>query len=263
MEKITKADLRQPDLFVESASNSWVFVEKHFKVIITIFLLAVLTSAIYIAKNFLNERSERHATNELYPIETEVLKIKDGFEKSKRGAVDTPEDEATKVTKTEMKKPTGDLVVDYGSSLAALENFASSHQSNVAGAEAALIAAGVYSDYNKPDKAIEILTPITQKFSSHGSVLVSGLLQMALGTAQATKGDCKSAISSWQKVIDNDKLKFLAGDAHIKAGVCDESLGDLTAAKDHYEKASAGEGNVSKNAKTLLRALEVKKSQAS
>ena len=103
MEKITKADLRQPDLFVESASNSWVFVEKHFKVIITIFLLAVLTSAIYIAKNFLNERSERHATNELYPIETEVLKIKDGFEKSKRGAVDTPEDEATKVTKTEIR----------------------------------------------------------------------------------------------------------------------------------------------------------------
>ncbi len=259
MEKITKADLRQPDLFVETASNSWVFVEKHFKSVMSLLILAVLASGIYIAKNFFDERTEKHAVNDLYPIETEVLKIKDGFEKAKRGAVDTPEDDATKAAKPEMKKATGDLQVDYGLSLGRLKSFATSHQDNVAGAEAALIAAGIYSDYQKADKAVELLAPISQKFSSHGSVLVSGLLQMALGTAQATKGDCKAAMTSWQKVIDNEKLKFLAGDAHLKAGVCAESIGDLTSAKDHYEKASAGEGNVSKNAKTLLRALEVKK----
>ncbi len=263
MEKITKADLKQPDLFVESASTFWVFVEENFKVIMGAFLVLVLASVIYIGKNFFNDRTEKHAINDLYPVESEVLKIKDGFEKAKRGAgADQAEDGAPPTKKVDSKPATGDLQADYGASLGRLEAFASSHQENVAGAEAGLIAAGIYSDYQKPDKAVEILTPLAQKFQNQGSVLVSALLQMALGTAQATKGDCKSAVSSWQKVIDNDKLKFLAGDAHLKTGVCFETLGDMNQARDHYEKASAAEGNVSKNAKTLLRALEVKKSQA-
>lgn len=265
MEKITKADLKQPDMFVESASTFWVFVEEHFKVIMTVFCVIVLASLVYIGKNFFSDKTERRAINELYPIESEVLKIKDGFDKAKHGANPDPNAEA-KASKdkkmADVKKATGDLQSDYGASLSKLESFASSHQDNVAGAEAGLIAAGIYSDYQKSDKAVEILTPLAQKFQSQGSVLVSALLQMALGTAQATKGDCKSAVSSWQKVIDNDKLKFLAGDAHLKAGVCFETLGDVNQAREHYEKASSTEGNVSKNAKTLLRALEVKKSQA-
>ncbi len=263
MEKITKADLRQPDLFVESAGQSWVFVEKHFKVILSLFLLAVVASGIYIAKNFFDERSERHAMNDLFPVESEVLKLRDGFDRAKRNSIDKAADQADQdPKKAELKKATGDLQADYGASLTNLESFANSHQDVVAGAEAALIASGIYSDYQKADKSVALLAPIAKKFSSGHSPLISGLLQMALGTAQATQGDCKSAIASWQKVIENDRLKFLSGDAHIKSGVCSETLGDLNAAKDHYEKASSGEANVGKNAKTLLRALEVKKAQA-
>ncbi len=264
MEKITKAELKQPDLFVESASSFWVFVEKHFKVIMSAFLILVLASVVYIAKNFFDEKAEKRAINDLYPIETEVLKIKDGFDRAKRGTNPEAEeaDKKANAKTPELKKASGDLAADFGTSLSKLESFASTHQENVAGAEAALIAAGIYSDYQKPEKAIEILTPLAQKFQTHGSVLVSALLQMALGTAQAAKGDCKTAVSTWQKVIANEKLKFLSGDAHLKAGVCYETLGENAQAKEHYEKASASEGNVAKNAKTLLRALEVKKSQA-
>ncbi len=264
MEKITKAELKQPDLFVESAGTFWVFVEEHFKVIMGLFLVIVLASLVYISKNYFDEKTEKHAINDLYPLETEVLKIKDAFDQANRAA--NPEanagDKKTSPKAADLKKASGDLQADYGTSLPKLESFASSHLENVAGAEAGLIAAGIYSDYQKPEKAIEILTPLSQKFQNHGSILVSALLQMALGTAQATKGDCKSAVDSWQRVIGNEKLKFLAGDAHIKAGVCFESLGDVAKAKEHYEKASSSEGSVSKNAKTLLRALEVKKSQA-
>ncbi len=264
MEKITKADLKQPDVFVKSASSFWVYFEKHFKSIMVVFIMLVLGSLVYIAKNHFAEKTEKRAINELYPIEIEVLKIKEAFEKAKQGALPEANEKEKKATaKTpDLKKATGDLQTDYGTSLNKLEAFAATHQENVAGAEAGLVVAGIYSDYQKPEKAIEILSPLAQKFQGHGSALISALLHMALGTAQATKGDCKNAVISWQKVIGNENLKFLSGDAHLKTGVCFETLGDLSQAKEHYEKASSSEGNVAKNAKTLLRALEVKKSQA-
>lgn len=258
MTKITKEELRQPDVFHETASVFWVFVEKHLKSIISIFMILIIASVVMIAKNHFDKKAEKTAINELYPLEAPVLKTKDNFERAKIGRADdgTP-------LKEKLAPASGDLQKDYGASLTSLEAFASSHKKFVAGAEAALIVAGIYSDYAKPEKAVEVLTPIAEYFQTGGPRLISGLLEMSLGTALATKGDCKSAVAAWEKIIKDEKQKFLAPDAYLKSGVCYDSLGDSAKAKEQYEKASSsGENSAAKTAKTLLRALEVKKAQA-
>jgi predicted negative regulator of RcsB-dependent stress response len=254
--KITKEELA-PDAFHEGASVFWSFVEKHLKTITSICVLLVLASVVMIAKNHFDKKAEKQAVNDLYPLEAQVLKTKDAFERAKTGKVD-------ETNKKEVLTPaSGDLQKDYGDSLTKLEAFATSHKKYVAGAEAALIVAGIYSDYAKADKAVEILTPVAEQFQSGGPRLISGLLEMSLGTALATKGDCQAAVAAWQKIIQDEKQKFLAPDAYLKSGTCYDSLGDSAKAKEQYEKASSsGEGSVAKTAKTLLRAMEVKKSQA-
>ena len=267
MDKITKEELRQPDAFHEGASIFWSFVEKHLKSFITFFVALILISVGYIAKNHFDKKSEKQAVNELYFLETPVLKAKEAFDRAKL----TPADDLAASEKASGKAPaketaqraSGDLQKDYGANFTSLEAFASSHKKYVAGAEAALIVAGIYTDYAKPEKAIEVLSPIAEQFQSGGPRLIYALIEMSLGTALATKGDCNAAVAAWQKIIQDDKQKFLAPDAYLKSGVCYETLGDAAKAKEHYEKASAaGESSVAKTAKTLLRAMEVKKAQA-
>lgn len=261
MENITPTENSQTEvqnqIFSEGPSALAEWLEKNIKTILGVVLAAVVVALGMIAQDYFAKRTEKKLSNELFVLKNEVTKIQDEFNRAKYQGLDAS---AKKTENKELKKATGDIAKDYGVKLESLEKFALQHSKQVAGVDAALLAASIYSEYGKHKEAASLLSHFEQDFSMSTSALIYGLIKLSYGTELASSGDCVQAISIWKKMDNEKKLEFIQAQAQLKMGVCYESNKQIDQAKEQYKKAAEShDQQASQKAKTLIRALEYSK----
>jgi predicted negative regulator of RcsB-dependent stress response len=266
MAKASEENLTGPDAFELAAASTWSVVEKNMGWIVGLAVALLLAGLGYVAYGQYQEHVQHQAFEALYPVQSEYLKLHEDFDKAKFKSLAPEKADPKKTTakddaKDSGKKASGDLQTDYGSVLPGLQKIVQEHPKTAAGAQAALTLSEIYSSYKQYDKAAEALMVPGQNLPSKD--LLYALSNMALGNVLASKGDCQKAIDAYQKIPSSKANLFLHADANLKSGVCFESLGQLDKATEMYQKAAQDSDNQSaQSAKTLIRALEFKKSQA-
>ena len=253
---VDKETLKQPDMFVSTMDRGWSAVEKNRTLVTTIVALLFIGAVAYVGMDLLGRRADRKAADDLYKIEAQYLKLKEGFERAKAEAAQPKDAKKPETTEPAAVAASGDLQKDYGTVLPELEKVAEAHPGQAAGAQAAVIAADIYLEYKQPEKAVSVLDKVVEKQSS--KELMYGVAHMLRGSALATKGDCNQAVTDWQKVIESQANKFLHPGALLKAGVCFENLKQNDKAAEMYRKVTQdhAESQAAQTAKTYLRAME-------
>jgi predicted negative regulator of RcsB-dependent stress response len=229
------------------------WLEDNAKIVIALIVVAIIVGVAYAAWQGVANHQERVAQEEYYKVEAPFMKKREAFEKNKFKAF-MPPDQADK---TPGETASGDIAKDYGPMITGLESTAHEYAGTAAGGQAAILAAETYLQYKNPDKAIEYAQiPALKLPKDHTLALLGRILW---GNALSAKGDCQSALSTWQPILDTKTAEYLAPDVNLRMGVCLEKLGQNDRAAEAYRAASKnGDSPAGQSAKGLLRSLELK-----
>jgi tetratricopeptide (TPR) repeat protein len=252
-------DMRNADAVQSSMMNLWQVVEDNSKLIAALLVVAVLGGVGMIALQFLEKRQERSAQSDFYAVHSKFTELRDAYDRAKIEALMpgmTPPDATAAAS--EKKAASGDLAKDYGSLMEEFETVAREHAGTSGGTQAALLASEIYLEYQQPEKALVVIEGAASKIGSKH--VLKPLTEIAWGNALANKGDCQAAISHWQQVLDNPAATFVHADAGLRAGLCLEQMNQPEKAIEMYRKVTteAPDSTAGRNAKGLLRALEIK-----
>lgn len=230
MKKIDKKDLKSPDKFQQELQKGFQWTTQHSKLVGLGLLAFFVVGAGISAKSYLDGRAESEIQAQYFQAEKKLIDKKTAFQAGKDQTLDpkkkTPETPAG-------EKATGDFDKDYGSVAADLTKIIDQAPKSKAAKMAALNLSEVQVEYQKLPEALTTLKKVST--SSHD--LLSGLVQMQLGTVQADSNDCNSAVTTWSQVISNSDAKALHSAAKLKSGLCYETLKDLGKAEKFYTEA--------------------------
>lgn len=248
-------EIKNADSVQSGLASGFNWVEDNAKLFVVLIIIAVLGGIAYASLQYVNRRQETQAQEAYYKAEAPFMKKKEEFERAK--FKDFMPAEQAKAQPAAVAA-SGDLAKDYGSDLQGLETVAKEHAGTSAGAQAAILAGETYLTYKQPDKAIELAQiPATKLSASH---TLGQLSRVLWGNALAAKGDCQTAISTWQPLLSESSAQHLKADISLRSGLCLEQMGQSERAMELYRQAStaAPESAAAGTAKGLLRALELK-----
>jgi predicted negative regulator of RcsB-dependent stress response len=253
----TTMEIRDPDAFQDTILGGWSWVEKNAVLVGGVLALGLIVLVGYTVMNWWGSKKELKAQEAYFAVESKYTKLKDGFDRAKlKSAMPAamPKDD-----KSEDKASSGDVTKDYGTTITDLEKVAHDYAGTAAGTQAAILAADTYLSYGQADKAVAIAEVPAKQMSE--KTLLGSLSRIQLGSALATKGDCKEAVKVWGQVIDNKAAPYLHADASLRSGLCYEQMNEPQKALEMYQKVSSESGadsSSSSTAKGLMRALELK-----
>lgn len=271
--KISKKELKGHDAFVTAVDHFWARIAKHRMIVLAILGVLVLGGAGSSILSYFESRKEELAQKDLFLAEHEFSKKQQAFEQAqteirkqenlkkspaKKADKKLAQEAESALAKARKEAKTGDLNKDFGDVLPALEKVVTQHSGTKASTIAALAATKVYLDYNQPQKALAILSPIEGKIQK-GDVLEGAFLS-SLGVSYERAGQCDKAVPVWEKITSSAKLDLFHADAFLKLGLCYEKLGNTAKATESLEKAASKspESNTAKVSKRLLRLMKVK-----
>ena len=233
------------------------FVENNAPILGALFAIVVIAAVIYEGVQFVQKRHELSAAAAFYPVETQYSKLKEGFDRAKMQNF-MPSAQAA----APAQAASGDLQKDYGTVLPELEKIANENAGTTAGAQAAMDLADIYINYKQPEKAVDYAKNAAEKLSSRNTL--APLARVLWGTALAQKGDCATAVTVWQQVIDNKSAAFLHPNVSLRSGLCYEKMNQNDKAAEMYHRvvADAEQTSDGQTAKTYLRAIDLKNAMA-
>jgi len=234
------------------------FVENNAPIMGALFAIVVIAAVIYEGVQFVQKRHELSAATAFYQVETQYSKLKEGFDRAKMQNF-MPSAKANASTTV----ANGDLQKDYGTVLPELKKIATENAGTTAGAQAAMDLADIYINYNQPEKAVEYAKNAAERLSSRNTL--APLARVLWGTALAQKGDCATAVTVWQQVLDNKSAAFLSSNVSLRSGLCYEKMNQNDKAAEMYHRvvADAEQTSDGQTAKTYLRAIDLKNAMAS
>ena len=257
--------IKDPDAVQKGMIDVWGWVEDNAKLLaalIAVILLAAIGQVSY--KSFLSHQEEK-AQEAYYSVESKYSKIREGFDRAKFAALMPKE---AKEQKVDDKPASGDITKDYGTLVDDLVGVARANPKTAGGAQAAILAAETFLQYKQTDKAIEAAKIPAEAMNEKS--LLGNLSRILWGTALADKGDCQTAVTVWQKVLDNKAVEFLHDDAALRSGICFETMNQNDKAAEMYRRVVSGGDSgadsapmqggsaAASTAKSLLRALQIK-----
>lgn len=134
------------------------------------------------------------------------------------------------------------------------------------GTVAAQMSALHYSSLLAEEKDFAGALAVLQKNETGGKGMVNTLLLQQLGQMQANQQDCKSAIQTWQKIVDRKEASFLHGEVKIQQALCYSQINEpqkaeeiLTNLANQTVNPEIGDSSTSKEAEKYLRLLQFKK----
>lgn len=264
--KISKEDLKSPDQVTQTLRQGFVWTTSHSKIVITVVLAFIVVGSAISLVGYFADKKEMAQQEKYFLLEKAYTQKKSDFEATSRAETMAAQNKNSKTPPPAVdpaKKATGDLEKDYGTVVANFESFINEEPKTKAAQMAALNLSDIYLTYNKTDEAIAILDKV-QAGLDKDDVLTS-LVWMQLGNAQANKQDCQSAIQTWQKIVSTKKLTYSHGEAKLRMGLCFESMNDLTKAEEIYTEVSKADTNggtdfnAAQEAQKYLRLLKAKK----
>ena len=258
-QKTKSANIKGPDIATEQLQKGFQWSAEHLQLVFGASGAVLLILALIFGWNSLEKSREQSRQGDLYQIEKDYLKKKEGFEVAlKESDVDAkPKDPKAdkKVEPVKKAKATGDLEKDFGKEISALKGFLEKNSGTTSGAIAALHLADVLSQYKKNDEAAAELQKA--KFDSG---MAGGLINYKLGSIAAQKKDCATADTYFNKVLNNKEASFLVGEISIQKGLCLENAGDLAGAEKAYQEVvdKKKDSPQAKTAEQYIRSLYLK-----
>ncbi len=162
--------------------------------------------------------------------------------------------------------PSKDLAKDYGTLPQDLKKLIQAQPKTHAAEMAALTLADLQSQYKQNDEALSTLDMVNKQNSAGD--YTSALLVNMKGALTSNKGDCKGAVGIWDKILKDDRAKFLHDDVKLRMGLCYEAMQEWDKAEKLYTDVShedtrgesgRGDAEAVKEAERSLRLLKIKK----
>ncbi|MDZ4660611.1 MAG: hypothetical protein SGJ18_03210 [Pseudomonadota bacterium] len=263
-------EARKPDLFIQVVDKILLSMKPYMK---AIYALGVLTFGVGLAWTLMNwqrQKMEQTAQESYFVAERSYVKSQEETEKAK-AKIKTLESSIESIKKdkknnalkqvTEKQKeleaeraklPTGDFEKDHGKNVIEFKSVIVKYPKSNAALMSSLYLSKILSEAKKPEEALIILTQ--SGLDTKKDNLLSGLYQMRLGQIYADAQDCSKAVETWQKIIQDEKLGFLHGDANLKMAVCYETLSMPDKALDIYSK-NGSEGIEDERIKKIKRLI--------
>lgn len=237
MEKLTKADLKRPDLFMQETTRFADWASKHQKTLVGILAFCLLSGVVWTVWGLYSSSQEEKAQAALYEAE-KLLKKLEPAQQTPPGSAPTPAKES-----------------DIKSAVEALKKVVAENSGTQAAVFAALelskinYAKGLYAD------SIPVLEMVRNRAKDPA---VKGMVLYSLANNYASSGDCNKAIDVWNQVEARDDLHFMLGSAYLEKGLCFETLGQKDKAEQVYKKAEGMGKNpeVARLAKKYLKLLK-------
>jgi tetratricopeptide (TPR) repeat protein len=250
--------VHNPDQIQKTLLDGVSWVQRNMKVLVAVGVVFVIAAVAHIVAHSFWDYQERKAQEAYYAAESKFTKLKEGFDRAKLQAMMPAGMGQSQATD---KPATGNLEADFGALITEFEKVAREQAGTAAGAQAAIVAAETYLEYNQPEKAAEVAGIAVQKLNKKH--LLNHLARIQLGSALAAKGDCQGAVTEWEKVLSNKQAAFLHAEAGLRSGMCFESMNQPEKAAEMYRKVTAdnADSTAAGTAKGLLRAIEVKAKQ--
>lgn len=254
--KISKEEAKSKDVMTQELQKGFTWSVQHYKLVLGFLGAFILAGSVYSGINFLNNKKEAKVQESFYQIEKDYLAKKEKFEAAAKPEPTKNEKangqaKAPPPTKPE-DKATGDLDKDYGGTVKGFHSVIDESPGSRAARMSALMLTEVYLQYGQKDKGLETLKKVGLE-----NDLLSVLIEDRKAGLLAEQGDCKSAISTWDRLLANKETSFMAAEIKLKKGLCFESLKDYNQAGAMYNQAKELDSNspVAKRAEKYLRLL--------
>jgi hypothetical protein len=251
MSNLIHDEARKPDAVTKTLRQGFEWTATHSTLAASAVGIAILGLAGFFGIQGYNHSKEMKLQEQLFVIEKEYNKKKDGFDQAAAAPAAAPVDAKEPVP----AKATGDLETDYGNLPNRFAEFAKAHATTTTSGIAALYAAEIWSKHSKRELAIESL-----KSAKLESGVVGAMVQMRLATLLSDSGNCPEAIGIWTMLAKNSSAGFLVNEIKLRQGYCAEKSGDVAQAESLYREvmANAKEGAEGKLAEQLIRLMKVK-----
>lgn len=227
-------DLKSPDAVTLELKKGFQWSRQHSRLVIGIGLAMIVLGAGWAFEQSIVDGNETKAQEAYFKLENELLKKKEALEKTPAVAADYEKDYAP------LLKKYNDMIAHFPTSRAALL--------------ASLDASEIELKFNHQDTALQLLGK-----AKVGSDLLSSLVLLQKGQAEADLKNCPKALDIWTQVLQNKAAQPLYADVHLAQGLCYESVNDKTKAEESYNKilAEAKDSPIAKSAEKYLRLLKV------
>lgn len=224
-------------------------------------LLLVIAAAAGLWNHF-SEGRENEWQEKYFSIERDLLEKKQGFEQ----ALQQEKAPKAKLPAVTAVKASGDLEKDYGDLPKKLSDLVQAAPKTRAGEMAALNLAGLQREYKKPSEASATLAKVNS--GDRTSDLLGALVVHMKAGLKADQGDCKGAVSLWEKIERDHQARFLQDESRLRMGLCYESMNDSAKAESLYAEVAKKDAKdtdpaASKEAEKYLRLLRLKKVRGS
>ena len=245
---LSKHDVRNPDIVTLELKKGFQWTTSHAKLTAFVSIAFIAGGIGYSAFQYFSEQAEEKAQEAFYHVEDDYLKLQES-EHPKTPA------QQTKDKKAQTEKVEAPVVANYQP---VAQKF-SDVMTQFPNSRAALLAYLDYSEIKIKDQKFEDIVKSAEKLKV-GSDLLSSLVLMQKGNAQANSKDCKQALTTWEQVLKNKAAQSLYPEVHLQEALCFESLNDMTHAEESYNKilAEAKDSSAAKSAEKYLRLLKTK-----
>lgn len=232
MEKITKQDLKRPDLFLYESAKVADWIYKHKKTFTITVLTLAMAGVLWAVYGSYTENIEQKAQTDLYQAE-KTLKTVEAPAKDKKPATEQ----------------------DYKPALDQLKSVVEKYPSSQAATFAALNYSRINFGFKKYDDNIALLEKVKSKARF---AVPKALTYNSLAINYVAKGNCDAAINQWNQIEGNDDMTFFHGDVLVNKALCYEKQGKIELAQQMLKKAESQTKNpeVAKTAKKYLRLMK-------
>ena len=251
--KVTKAELKTADIVTQELQKGFQWTTQHVQIVLGILAVALAGGVGWVAYDYFSQAAETKAQESYFKAEKLFQKQHDALNKPADKKIDNKTDskEASKIPIPPVLS-TGDFEKDYSTQSVALQKVISEFPGSAASRMAGLRLAAEQMKYNRADLALKTLEPVKTT-----SDLLSAMIFIQKGKAQAAQKDCKSAQDSWKNALALKSSSVFVPEIELQQGLCFEILGDKVKAEESYNKilASFKDSPYARTAEHYLRLL--------
>lgn len=262
MKKLDIKEIKRPDTLQETLYKIAEQIAKNSHIIIGAVVLALIVSISVISWNWYQDSNETKGQTALFRVEKSYLKKKEDFARADQQdkAAKANDKSKSKEEPAKLAKATGNLDQDYGPEVRDLQAVISKYPRTRAAVMAALDLADLFDQYKQPAEALNQISKVSKSLKP--KELLFGVLMMKKGSLESVKGDCESAVKTWNQILDQANLSFFHPDATLRSAICFEQLNNVARAKELYQRThdKFPESSAGQSAQKYLQLLEMKHS---
>ncbi len=242
----SKNDAKTPDIVTQELKKGFQWTTAHAKLTIFVSAAFVALGIGYSVYKYLADQTEEKAQEAYYKVEEEYQKLQESAR---------PKPAAKPAKGEKAAAAEAPVVVDYEPLAQKFATVTADHP----GSRAALLAYLNFSEIKAKDKKYEEIIQSADKIKV-GSDLLSALVLMQKGNAQADMKDCTKALSTWEQILKMKSAQSIYPEVHLQQALCYESVQDTTHAEETYNKilAEAKDSSAAKSAEKYLRLMKTK-----